>query len=94
MEDLEISKDVLKRYLDRRLEEIKEMKRYLLENRYNDIMMFSHKIMGSAATFGLKEIGDTAEQIESKALSSAKDEVSNLIEKMESEVHSAINRLG
>jgi len=93
MEQPGISREVLEKYLNRRVDELRAMRQYLEEARYQDIAMLSHKIKGSAPTFGLETVGQIAEKLEENAEKSAQNEVSELLVQMEKEVHVAIQKL-
>jgi len=69
------------------------MKRFLEQERFDDIAMLSHKIKGSALTFGLGQVGTLAEKLEENAEKFAHREVSELLGDMEREVHGALQKL-
>ncbi len=93
MEEPAISREALEKYLNRRVEELRDMKRYVDEKRFDDIAMLSHRIKGSAQTFGLETVGHIAEKLEREAETHAEAEIESLLKEMEQEVHGAIEKL-
>ncbi len=93
MENPGITKEAVERYLNRRVEELRDMKRFLDEERFDDIVMLSHKIKGSAPTFGLDGVGRLAEKLEENAEKFAKKDVSEVLTEMEVEVRGQLERL-
>jgi len=93
MEKPGITREALEKYLNRRKGELQEMRRFLNEKRFDDIVMLSHKIKGSAPTFGLDGVGRLAEKLEEQAEKFAQKEVSDVLCEMETEVSSALKNL-
>jgi HPt (histidine-containing phosphotransfer) domain-containing protein len=86
-----ITREALERYLNRRTDELKDMKRFLSEKKFSEIAMLSHKIKGSAPTFGLEEMAKIAEKIEESAEKSAEEEVATRVDELEQEVRKKWN---
>ncbi len=79
---MQISKEQKIRYLNRRIDEIKELKEYLKTSDFESTIMIGHRLKGNGATFGfplISKIGISLEEAaRSKDISKIQESIENL----------------
>lgn len=64
---MEISKDQLERYIERRKDDVLTCRNHLIKKDFNQIALLGHKLFGNGATFGLPELTLLGAKLEESA---------------------------
>ena len=86
---MQVPMELKKRYLARRIQEIKTLKAALYIGDYSHALKLGHQVKGNAATFDFHEMGPIGHEMEKAASEKNKEKVERLVLKMESILHHA-----
>ncbi len=74
------------KYLNRRLIEIDELKKYIIDEDFDAAFATGHRLKGNGSTFGFPDISKLGLTLELAALEGNKEKLSEVIEEIESNV--------
>lgn len=88
---MKISNDIIYRYLNRRVEDIQDLKISFAQSDYEKMIEVGHKLKGNGRTFGYPEITQLGEEIEQAADSKDKIKLIKCIDSFEICVKNGLN---
>ena len=80
---MEVPIELKKKYLDRRIQELQNLKTSLVHDDFTGALKLGHQVKGNAITFDLPQVAPFGVAIETAAKMRDKDLVQSLISKME-----------
>lgn len=84
---MHITKEHKLRYLNRRVDEIKELREFLEKSDFDSTMMIGHRLKGNGQTFGFPKISEIGIKLEEAAkshnLEKIKESIENLVSNVE-----------
>jgi HPt (histidine-containing phosphotransfer) domain-containing protein len=86
---MEVPIELMKRYLDRRIQELDRLKMSVSKDDYSGALKLGHMVKGNATTFNLPLVAPYGQAIESAAKMRDKDLLQSLFRKMEAIVKEA-----
>lgn len=81
---MQVPVELKKKYLDRRIQDIHNLRDSLESNDYSLALKIGHQVKGNAVTFEFPQIAGLGMEMETAAKKQDKEKVKILIEKMES----------
>lgn len=84
--NMHISKEHKLKYLNRRMTEIEELRKCVVDNDYEIAVNIGHRLKGNGETFGFPIVSKLGETIENTALLKDKKELHETIEKLATNV--------
>jgi HPt (histidine-containing phosphotransfer) domain-containing protein len=77
------------KYLERRIQDIQNLKSYMQNNDFSYALKLGHQVKGNAVTFDFPQLAFIGMQIEKAAMKSDKEKINILLDKMESAIELA-----
>jgi HPt (histidine-containing phosphotransfer) domain-containing protein len=78
-----LSPELIKKYLQRRNEDLNLCERALANQDYETLQMIGHKILGNAGSFGFPELGQIGKLLETAAENRAHESLGNAIRSLQ-----------
>jgi HPt (histidine-containing phosphotransfer) domain-containing protein len=92
--ELDLPKEVIQRYLQRRLNDVDTLKKSLSENSVQEFNRIGHQLVGNATSFGFDELIPIAAQMEDLTPEKLATEGDSLILQFKNWLQSAQNKIG